>query len=69
MKQNSYQKLKAENAQLKEDIYNLIKNENKLDGLAVRFKYETLFGMEDVIMAGRSTNYSLDPYSSTSGSK
>ena len=52
---SSYQKLKIENQKLKEDIYNLIVNENTENGLLVKLCYKIKFDIDKVLMLGEST--------------
>ena len=47
-----YEKTKAENKELKQDIYNLIRKENEVDGMTVKMRWEMVFDTEDVIMFG-----------------
>jgi hypothetical protein len=48
----SYQKLKAENQKLKQDIYNLVKKENEIDGIETKVRYCMIYGVQDSIMFG-----------------
>ncbi len=50
-----YDKIKAENKELRNDIYNLIKNEDKIEGLAIKVLWEIRFDMDDLIMSGSDT--------------
>jgi len=50
-----YEQIKAENKELRSDIYNLIRNENKVDGLMVKVRYNMRYDMEDCMMAGSRT--------------
>jgi hypothetical protein len=52
MSKLSYQKLKEENARLKSDIYKLVMEPETLDGIGVRFIWETKFGMANVALSG-----------------
>lgn len=48
----TYQKLKAENKKLKEDIYNLIRKEKEMIGIQTRMRYELEFQLEETIWFG-----------------
>jgi hypothetical protein len=50
-----YDKTKAENKQLKEDIYNLIRKENEVEGLTVKMRWKMAFYIDDMILFGDST--------------
>jgi hypothetical protein len=50
-----YDKTKAENKELKQDIYNLIRKENKVEGLTVKMRWEMAFDMDDMIWFGNAT--------------
>lgn len=57
MKKSSYQKLKEENAQFKQDIYKLVMQPDSFKALRVKAQYEIKFGMADIILSGsRDTN-------------
>lgn len=45
-------RLKAKNEKLKEDIYNLIKRENEVEGMTTQIKWTITFNTEDMIMFG-----------------
>ena len=49
---SSYQKLKAENEKLKQDIYNLVRKENEMIGLETKLKYNILFDLNDAVWQG-----------------
>lgn len=51
-----YEKTKAENKELKQDIYNLIRKENEVEGLTVKMRWKLVFDMEDMIWTGDATN-------------
>jgi hypothetical protein len=48
----AYQKLKKENAKLKQDIYNLIRNSETPETKILKHKYEIMFQISDVVWAG-----------------
>ena len=50
-----YEKTKAENKELKQDIYNLIRKENEVEGMTVKTRWEMVFDTEDAIMFGDAT--------------
>ena len=50
-----YEKTKAENKELKQDIYNLIIKENEVEGMTVKMRWEMIFDTEDMIMFGDAT--------------
>lgn len=54
-KLTSYQKLKLENQKLKQDIFNLVRKENELDGITTKAKYSMIFDTHDAIMFGSRT--------------
>jgi hypothetical protein len=47
-----YDTIKAENKQLKQDIYNLIRKENQIEGLNAKIRWELEFQMNDIIWFG-----------------
>ncbi len=49
---SSYQKLKSDNKQLKKDIYNLIRQADKLPGLSTKKRYEMEYDLYDSVMFG-----------------
>lgn len=51
-----YEKTKAENKELKQDIYNLVRKENEVDGMIVKMRWKMVFDTEDMIMYGDATN-------------
>ena len=51
-----YEKTKAENKELKQDIYNLVRKENEVEGVAVKIRWKIVFDTEDMIMFGDATN-------------
>lgn len=51
-----YEKTKAENKELKQDIYNLVRKENQVEGITVKMRWEMVFDTEDMIMYGDATN-------------
>lgn len=59
MKKSSYQKLKEENAKLKEDIYNLIQNDGTLKGFETKMKYKIRYRADEPIMFGNIRNENL----------
>lgn len=48
-KNNSYNKLKQENIKLKQDIYNLVKKENELEGMTTKAEYLFIFNRQECI--------------------
>lgn len=48
----SYQKLKAENEKLKQDIYNLVRHENDMKGIEIKMKYKIQFDNTDIMWQG-----------------
>ena len=50
-----YEKTKAENKELKQDIYNLIRKENEVEGMTVKIHWKMVFDTEDMIMFGDAT--------------
>lgn len=50
-----YEKTKSENRELKKDIYNLIRKENKIEGMNVKIRWKMVFDTEDIIMFGDTT--------------
>ena len=50
-----YEKTKAENKDLKQDIYNLIRKENEVEGMTVKMRWKMVFDTEDMIMFGDAT--------------
>ena len=50
-----YEKTKAENKELKEDIYNLIIKENQSEGITVKMKWKMVYDTEDMIIFGDAT--------------
>ena len=51
-----YEKTKAENKELKQDIYNLVRKENQDEGMTVKMRWKMVFDTEDMIMFGDATN-------------
>jgi len=51
-----YEKTKAENKELKQDIYNLIRKENEVEGMTVKMRWKMVFDTDDMIWFGDSTN-------------
>jgi hypothetical protein len=49
---SAYQKLKAENEKLKQDIYNLVRNADKMEGTQTRMRYEMQYKMSDAVWFG-----------------
>ena len=52
---SSYEKLKQENAKLKQDIYNLVRNADKIEGTQTRVRYEMQYKMSDAVWFGDAT--------------
>lgn len=63
---SSYEKLKQENAKLKQDIYNLVRNADKIEGTQTRFRYEMHYKMIDNFWFGDTTK-SLTKFSGILG--
>ena len=51
---SSYQKLKLENEKLKQDIFNLVRNANKHEGISTKARYEMIFDGADAALYGNS---------------
>ena len=49
---SSYQKLKIKNETLKQDIFNLIRKADKMEGLVTKAKYSIQYDKADVTMFG-----------------
>jgi hypothetical protein len=49
---SAYNKLKAENEKLKHDIYNLVRNVDKTDGIQTKMRYEMQYKMSDAVWYG-----------------
>jgi hypothetical protein len=62
-KLTSYQKLKLENQKLKQDIFNLVRKENELDGITTKAKYSIMYDTHDAIMLLMGTKVSALTYS------
>ena len=45
-----YEKIKTENKELKQDIYNLIAKENEIDGITTKTRWEFKFKKENAMM-------------------
>jgi len=50
-----YEKTKAENKKLRQDIYNLIKKENEIEGITTKARWEFTFNTEEIMMFGDAT--------------
>ena len=50
-----YEKIKAENKELKQDIYNLIRKENEIEGMTVKIRQKMMFDTDDMILFGDAT--------------
>jgi len=50
-----YEKTKAENKELKQDIYNLIIKENEFEGMTVKMRWKMVFDTDDMIWFGDAT--------------
>jgi hypothetical protein len=50
-----YDKTKAENKKLKQDIYNLVRKENGVEGIAIKMRWEMVFDTEDMVTFGDVT--------------
>ena len=50
-----YEKTKAENKELKQDIYNLIRKENEVGGMTVKMRWKMVFDTNDMIWSGDAT--------------
>lgn len=51
-KLSSYQKLKQENSQLRQDIYNLVRRRKEKEGMTTAIKYETGYMATDALLMG-----------------
>ena len=51
-KLSSYQKLKAENAGLKQDIYSLIEKSDQIEGMETKAMYQMEYGLYEMIWFG-----------------
>ncbi len=49
---SDYEKIKAENKELKQDIYNLIRKENEADGIKTKIRWKMAFDIDDMILFG-----------------
>ncbi len=47
-----YEEIKAENKELKQDIYNLIRKEDEVEGITVKMYWEMSFKEDDMVMVG-----------------
>ena len=47
-----YEKIKARNKELEQDIYNLIRKENEADGMSTKVRWSMIFDTEDMLMRG-----------------
>ena len=63
---SSYEKLKQGNAKLEQDIYNLVRNADKIEGTQTRFRYEMHYKMIDNFWFGDTTK-SLTKFSGILG--
>lgn len=52
---NSYQKLKARNAELEKDIYLMIRKPDTMEGISAFLKHKMRFDISDAIMFGEPT--------------
>lgn len=50
-----YEGLKAENKELRDDIYNLVINGNKAVGLSIKARYNMQYNIDNCLMAGSGT--------------
>ena len=46
---SSYEKLKAENEKLRNDIYNIVRNMDKMEGIITKARYELQYKMSDAV--------------------
>jgi hypothetical protein len=53
-KLTSYQKLKLENKNLMQNIFNLVVKENEIEGILTKAMYSITFKINDLIMFGSS---------------
>jgi len=51
-----YKLLKAENKNLRQDIYDLIRKENEEEGIVVKMRWNMLFNAEDMVWMGGENN-------------
>lgn len=52
---SSYQKVKQENARLKQDIYTILREKDPIKKFSVTTRWNIMFQTEDVIWAGTPT--------------
>jgi hypothetical protein len=50
-----YEKIKAENKKLKQDIYDLVKNENEVEGVTAKIRWKMFFDTAEMIWFGDRT--------------
>jgi hypothetical protein len=50
-----YEKTKAENKELKQDIYNLVRKANQAEGITVKMRWKMIFDTDEIIMFGDAT--------------
>ena len=55
----SYQKLKAENKKLRQDIFNLVRKKNEIEGIETFMKYDIQYSFEYLAFIGSPTNESV----------
>ena len=58
---SSYQKLKLENQKLHTDIYNLIRNADKYEGILTKARYELQYDMSDACWFGSISDMDKEP--------
>lgn len=59
MKKSSYNRLKEENESLKKDIYNLVVNKDKEEGVIIFCKWKLKFDVDRMVMQGSIHNDNL----------
>ena len=53
---SAYQKLKAENKKLRNDIYNIVRNPDKMEGIITKARYEMQYKISDIVLFGDAVN-------------
>lgn len=47
-----YEKIKTENKELKQDIYNLVRKESEVEGMTAKMRWKMIFDTNDMIWYG-----------------
>lgn len=53
----TYQKLKAENKQLKEDLFNILRRPDSDEGIIARSRHELMYDLNDVVWFGSVSEF------------